>query len=423
MESKLRFCPYCGCKLPDSDIPLRFCHECGTRLPSVNGQQNEPQPVVAPNYEPPRSAPAPKQRKDEANEPAFSAPYQEPPREEASEQPYNAPYQEQRSEEANNSYAPTQQNAQNNTAQKQEEPTKSNSKLKAGVILFPISVIVLGAMLIACVAAGWGVISVVFGVFFVLLGFVFLGIVIYVNLKERKEKFCPKCKGFYDYNNDISWAETNRYTKRYNINPNGNGKQIIAKLFYDFRVDCTCHKCGHTRSYNKKVEGGEAYLNGTEKYYDPEEAMDKYYLNPNIGGGTKRQSLVFGIIAGVFFALALMFPIIAFATSGKTNGMPSQYYGTYVYGDLSSSYQAFTFDEESCTVVSSNGENYPNLKYEYYPAKKAHRQHYNPTYEGCALIVVYLDKNNGWYLWITKDINENITLTLDSNGRTFNKIA
>ena len=109
---------------------------------------------------------------------------------------------------------------------------------KANLITF----IVLEAIAVICLVVGL-IVDLIFIVGAVFAATFFLGgIYLYFDGKKRiKFSFCPECKTKYDYNNDISWEESEQIEKENSID-----------AVVDF--ECVCHNCGNVREFSRKFQ-------------------------------------------------------------------------------------------------------------------------------------------------------------------------
>ncbi len=295
-------------------------------------------------------------------------------------------------------------------------PKKRNIKL--GIWVSCVAFLLLGITLCVTTVYGWEL-GLGFGLFIIAVTCIFNFAMISDTIRKRHEVFCPKCKTFYNYSTDIAYREVSRFTKSYSINTNStsNKPQVCERLFYNIQVDCHCHQCGAARTYTKKINGGEAYTDGTKKFFDPNTAMNNTFANDFLPCTDTRFNLA-GWAMGIIAVLLSVILLISAAIGAANRILPTDRCGTY-YAVTDGSILTLDFDKDICDVTIDNGiskEYYQNLKYTYFSAKDAQKVVPDDNYQGKRIVIVYYTDDQGIRLW---DIGSNkFMLIMRSGGET-----
>ncbi len=149
--------------------------------------------------------------------------------------------------------------------------TERNKRLRKNMILLLISLALMVALIIVAIVGflNAGIIMSAIG----FLGFcVFLGVTFgfWVYRKSIKRSYCPCCGTHYNYENDISWEETERYTK-----DTAKTSRDIAKIEFE----CHCPKCHQTQIFKQTFTLYEMNLEtGKQKAYNLRDSAKKYFV-------------------------------------------------------------------------------------------------------------------------------------------------
>lgn len=146
-----------------------------------------------------------------------------------------------------------------------------NKRLKKNKTLTIVSVLLLVAFIVLTL------VSLFAGKFLLLvvgfLGFcVFLGVtggLIYYK-KLIKRSYCPACGTHYQYNNDISWEEISRTSKKLS-----KKEQITARV----QFNCKCPSCQQEQNFGANFVIYERdYETGKEKVHSLYDYAKKYFV-------------------------------------------------------------------------------------------------------------------------------------------------
>ena len=246
---------------------------------------------------------------------------------------------------------------------------------------------------------------------------------IYYTNKEKKEKFCEVCKRPFNFDEEISYKEVRRYTTDHKYDPSRTSRQKITSLTYEVRFDCKCAICGNRKIYNKKIDGGEEYSDGTVNLKDPEEAIEDYFrytelaLNdPKFSKGASAIGIIAAVL-GYLVGFTNIFSSLFGAFGPGPNDILSAtpYYGTY-YGITVDTYTQYSLeiDENGVILTQTNLMQSPEVStYDedesvFYTASYMQKISANKDFEGCAGLV--LDER--YTFWITEEEGEDPTLTV-----------
>ena len=168
-----------------------------------------------------------------------------------------------------------------------------------------ISILILPVTLLACgiyLGLNQSMIWLIVAAFFAIV----LIISLLVTIKaEKKEKFCSNCGKAYSLS-DVEYHEVSRQVKTLNYDPNKSSKQVVERLVYKIGFDCTCSECKTTKSYVKSYNGGQAYSDGSVKYKNPNDNIEKYFRNPTLSFNESKS-----IVLSFFFAVVIVVATIA----------------------------------------------------------------------------------------------------------------
>ena len=260
--------------------------------------------------------------------------------------------------------------------------------------------------------------------------FLFMGFAIHTG-KEKKEKFCSKCKKQFDFDEDIEYREINRYTRKFPGNESKQGKLRVESLTYKVAFTCTCSNCNTIKTFTQKLDGGAEYNDGTITLKDPEEAIESFFSYNGLSVNDPKSiaaSFIVGIltiIASVAISVVNSMGLInsnfmedIFGPSASSTLDASEYYGTYyAVSDEFTEYKLTISDRRvqfySKSLMGNGGiQTFDDSEQVFYTADYMQKQFEDTDFLGCGALVL----GDRYIFWITSDDGENseFTITLTS---------
>ena len=310
-------------------------------------------------------------------------------------------------------------------AQAAKEANKGNEEklktphyhIKVGVWLGMVGMICLSAALILTQIFDKEILPVV-GYFLVAVTAITYIAVIVMFFKNKKEMLCPKCKQYYNFNTDINYQLIDEIYKQHKINPNASTRQITESLTYKYQIDCTCHNCGHKRSFSWKTRGGNAYSDGTTQYTNPHNTIRNYWSSHSITGTSKGENIFGFVLMGICLIIAVLTLALG-SIASAADPKPAKADGIY-YGISEGIHYTVELDGKKAVITRDNGMKTETEEFNvsYLTAKKAQERMANSQYVGCGGILLRLkdDKDNGTIIWV--EDNGDATYYVLNEGNT-----